>query len=51
MSVYNEELYLPRCLNHLWEQGIETYIIDNGSLDRTSEIARSFLNSGLNHVA
>lgn len=50
MAVYNEELHLPRCLKHLREQGIQTYIIDNGSMDRTPEIARSFLNRGVIHV-
>src|SRR3989344_4112502 len=47
LTVYNEELYLRRCLEHLREQGVETYIIDNESTDRTAEIARAFLNRGV----
>ncbi|OGL47140.1 MAG: hypothetical protein A2W05_03550 [Candidatus Schekmanbacteria bacterium RBG_16_38_10] len=50
MAVYNEELYLPLCLRYLWEQGIQSYIIDNGSTDRTPEILRSFLGRGVIHV-
>ncbi len=50
IAVYNEELHLPYCLEHLWAQGIQTYIIDNGSIDRTPEIARSFLNRGVIHL-
>lgn len=47
MTVRNEELYLERCLNHLYQQGIETCLIDNGSTDRTLEIAHDFLNRGV----
>ncbi|MCB0258271.1 MAG: glycosyltransferase family 2 protein, partial [Calditrichaeota bacterium] len=47
MSVYNEELYLRRCLSHLREQGIAVYLIDNGSTDRTREIAETFLGNGV----
>jgi hypothetical protein len=47
LAVYNEELYLQRCLEHLREQGVETYLIDNGSTDRTPDIARSFLDHGV----
>lgn len=50
MAVYNEELYLPQCLRHLWEQGIQSYIIDNGSTDRTAEILRSFLGRGVINI-
>jgi len=47
MTVRNEELYLERCLEHLYQQGIETCLIDNGSTDRTLEIAHNFLNRGV----
>jgi glycosyltransferase involved in cell wall biosynthesis len=47
LAVRNEELYLARCLEHLFQQGIETCIIDNGSVDRTHEIASSFLDRGV----
>ena len=50
LSVYNEELHLHYCLEHLCEQGIQTYIIDNSSIDRTREIASSFLNRGVIHI-
>ena len=47
LAIRDEELYLTRCLQHLYEQGIETCIIDNCSSDRTLEIARSFLKRGV----
>ena len=47
LAVRNEERYLGRCLEHLYQQGIETCLIDNGSIDRTLEIARSFLDRGV----
>ncbi len=42
LTVRNEEVYLHRCLTHLYEQGIEVCLIDNGSTDRSLEIAASF---------
>ena len=47
LAVRNEERYLERCLEHLYQQEIETCLIDNGSTDRTLEIARSFLDRGV----
>lgn len=47
LTVRNEERYLARCLEHLHSQGIETCLIDNGSTDRTLEIAHSFLSRGV----
>jgi len=47
LAVRNEELYLERCLEHHFRQEIETCVIDNGSTDRTAEIARSFLDRGV----
>lgn len=47
LAVRNEEYYLERCLTHLYEQGVETCLIDNESTDRTVEIARDFLHRGL----
>ena len=47
LAVRNEERYLRRCLEHLYEQGIETCVIDNESTDRTLEIAESFVNRGV----
>ncbi len=42
LAVYNEEMFLRRCLQHLADQGIESYVIDNGSTDRSPAIAGSF---------
>ena len=47
LAVRNEERYLERCLEHHLQQEIETCVIDNGSTDRTLEIARSFLDRGV----
>jgi glycosyltransferase involved in cell wall biosynthesis len=42
LTVRNEERYLKRCLEHLHNEGIEVCVIDNGSTDKTVEIAESF---------
>src|SRR5215468_9856188 len=47
LAVRNEERYLKRCLEHYRQQGIETCLIDNGSTDRTLQIAEGFLNRGV----
>ncbi|MGF1493861.1 MAG: glycosyltransferase family A protein [Microcoleaceae cyanobacterium] len=47
LTVRNEELYLERCLRHLHSQGVETYLIDNDSTDRTLSIAKGFLDRGV----
>ncbi len=47
MHVYNEEAVLARTLEHLVEQGIEFYILDNESTDRTPEIVASYRGRGL----
>ena len=47
LAVRNEEYYLERCLMYLYEQGIETCLIDNGSTDRTLEIAQDYLYLGI----
>lgn len=47
LAVRNESLYLARCLEHLYQQGIETCIIDNESTDDTLRIAESFLGRGV----
>jgi glycosyltransferase involved in cell wall biosynthesis len=41
IPVRNEERNLPRCLESLREAG-EVYVIDSGSTDETTDIARSF---------
>lgn len=47
LTTRNESLYIARCLQHLYEQGIETCLIDNESEDNTLEIARMFLKKGV----
>ena len=47
LAVRNEELYMERCLEHLYSQGIETYVIDNDSTDRTRQIVEQFLGRGV----
>lgn len=47
LTVRNEQRHLARCLEHLYSQGIETCLIDNGSTDSTLEIAQSFLSRGV----
>ena len=42
LTVRNEVRYLKKCLEHLYNQGIDVCIIDNDSTDNTLEIAESF---------
>ncbi len=47
LAARNEECYLERCLKYLQEQGVETCLIDNGSTDRTLEIAERYRQGGV----
>jgi len=47
LAVRNEELFLERCLEHLYRQGIETCVIDNESTDNSLQITRNFLRRGV----
>ena len=47
LASYNEERFIAGCLEHLFRQGIEAYLIDNCSTDRTVEIAEGYLGRGL----
>jgi glycosyltransferase involved in cell wall biosynthesis len=47
LAVRNEELYLARCLRHLFAQGVEVCVIDNDSTDRTRQIAEGFFGRGV----
>lgn len=47
LTCRNESLFLERCLQHLYKQGIETCVIDNESEDDTVEIARRFIGKGV----
>jgi Glycosyl transferase family 2 len=47
IASYNERRFIGPCLEHLHEQGVESYLIDDGSTDETVEIAEGFLDRGL----
>lgn len=47
LASYNEERYIVGCLEYLFSQGVEAYLIDNSSTDRTPEIAERYLGRGL----
>ncbi|MEH3118761.1 MAG: sulfotransferase [Methylorubrum populi] len=47
ISARNEQLMLPRTLDHLHRQGIDVCIIDNESTDRTRAIAERFRDRGV----
>ena len=47
LAAYNEERFIASCLEHLFEQGVAAYLIDNSSTDRTVEIAERYLERGL----
>jgi len=47
LTVYNEARFMDTCLKHLIAQGIDVYVVDNGSTDRTAEIARNYLGHGV----
>ena len=47
LATYNEERFIADCMEHLFKQGVEVYLIDNCSVDRTIEIAERYLGRGL----
>ena len=47
LAAYNEQRFIGGCLDHLVNQGVEAYLIDNESTDRTVEIAERYLGRGL----
>ncbi|MGH3145714.1 MAG: glycosyltransferase family 2 protein, partial [Rubrobacter sp.] len=47
LAAYNEERFIDSCLEHLFEQGVDVYLIDNESTDRTVGIAERYLGRGL----
>ena len=47
IAAYNEEDIIEACLEHLTTQSIQSYLLDDGSTDRTVERARAFLGKGL----
>lgn len=47
LSAYNEEDILGQALDHLIAQGVDVYVLDDGSTDRTAEIAEARLGRGV----
>lgn len=47
LATYNEERFIAGCLDHLIGQGVQVYVIDNESTDRTREIAESYVGRGV----
>jgi Glycosyl transferase family 2 len=47
IASHNERRFIGPCLEHLHAQGVESYLIDNGSGDETVAIAERFLGRGL----
>ena len=47
LAVRNEIRYLEKCLCHLRAQGVESWVIDNGSDDGSLDLVRSFLGNGV----
>jgi glycosyltransferase involved in cell wall biosynthesis len=50
IATYNEERFIGACLEHLFAQGVDAYLCDNGSTDRTVAIARRHLGRGLRDI-
>jgi hypothetical protein len=50
LAAYNEERFIGGCLEHLCANGIEAYLCDNESTDRTVEIASAYLGRGLRGI-
>lgn len=46
-TVYNEQRFMRRVLEHQIEQGVAAYVIDNESTDDTLAIVKSFLGRGV----
>jgi glycosyltransferase involved in cell wall biosynthesis len=47
IASYNEARFIAGCLEHLFSQGVEVYLIDNCSTDETVSIAKRYLGHGL----
>jgi glycosyltransferase involved in cell wall biosynthesis len=50
IAAYNEERFIGGCLEHLFANGVEVYLFDNESTDRTVEIATTYLGRGLLNI-
>jgi len=47
LATYNEERFISVCLENLFRQGVEVYLCDNESTDRTISIAERYRGHGL----
>lgn len=47
LATYNEDRFIAGCVEHLVGQGVQLYLIDNCSTDRTVEIAERYLDHGV----
>lgn len=47
LAMHNEERFIEACLQNLFRQGMEAYIIDNESTDRSVEIAERHVGHGV----
>lgn len=47
LATRNEERFIAGCLQNLFAQGVQVYLCDNESTDRTTEIASRHLGAGL----
>jgi len=50
IATYNEERFIGGCLEHLFANGVDVYLCDNQSTDRTVEIASRHLGAGLRGI-
>jgi glycosyltransferase involved in cell wall biosynthesis len=50
IATYNEERFIGRCIEHLAAQGVEAYVCDNDSTDRTVEIVRQHLGGAVRGI-
>jgi glycosyltransferase involved in cell wall biosynthesis len=47
LGTFNEQRFVGDCIEHLHEQGVTTYLIDNQSTDDTVRIAEQYVGRGL----
>lgn len=47
LASYNEERFIRTCLEHYLQQGVEVYLLDNDSTDKTVEIAKEYSDRNL----
>jgi glycosyltransferase involved in cell wall biosynthesis len=50
ISTRNEERFIEGCIEHLVAHGLEVYLCDNGSTDRTVELAAPWLGAGVRGI-